>query len=149
MKITFTDHTDDVLNLMYDRVKKGLYAVGMHLEGEAKEELENTPRRIDTGLLRNSITFALSGEAPQIKSYHGDNPSRHNQVEAVPIGRYSGAAPNDPKDAQAVYIGTNVEYAPYVHEGVQQHMEPNRFLKNAVERNKDQIKKYLEQALKG
>ena len=117
MKITFTDHTDDVLNLMYDRVKEGLYAVGMHLEGEAKEELENTPRRIDTGLLRNSITFALSGEAPQIKSYHGDNPSRHNQVEAVPIGRYSGTAPNDPKDAQAVYIGTNVEYAPYVELG--------------------------------
>lgn len=147
MKITFTDHTDDVLNLMYDRVKKGLYAVGMHLEGEAKEELENTPRRIDTGLLRNSITFALSGEAPQIKTYSGDKPSSYGNSTEVPSGSYSGTAPNDPKDEQAVYIGTNVEYAPYVHEGTQR-MAPNRFLRNAVEKNQAQVKDYIERELK-
>lgn len=111
MNIKFTDNTKEAIEAKNAAVKKALYAVGMHLEGEAKEELENTPRRVDTGLLRNSITFALSGEAPQIKSYHGDNPSRHNQVEAVPIGRYSGTAPNDPEGQKAVYIGTNVEYA--------------------------------------
>lgn len=148
MNIQFTDNTKEAIEAKNEAVKKALYAVGMHLEGEAKEELENTPRRIDTGLLRNSITFALSGEAPQIKSYHGDNPSRHNQVEAVPVGRYSGTAPNDPVNEQAVYIGTNVSYAQYVHEGVQQHMEPNRFLRNAVEKNQSQVKDYIECELK-
>ena len=148
MNIQFTDNTKEAIEAKNEAVKKALYAVGMHLEGEAKEELENTPRRVDTGLLRNSITFALSGEAPQIKSYHGDNPSRHNQVEAVPIGRYSGTAPNDPVNERAVYIGTNVQYAPYVHEGVQQRMEPNRFLRNAVERNQAQVKDYIERELK-
>lgn len=148
MNIQFTDNTKEAIEAKNEAVKKALYAVGMHLEGEAKEELENTPRRVDTGLLRNSITFALSGEAPQIKSYHGDNPSRHNQVEAVPIGRYSGTAPNDPVNEQAVYIGTNVQYALYVHEGVQQRMEPNRFLRNAVEKNQAQVKDYIERELK-
>jgi HK97 gp10 family phage protein len=38
-------------------------------------------------------------------------------------------------DENAVYIGTNVEYGIYVHEGTVK-MEANRFLKNAVEKNK-------------
>lgn len=50
-------------------------------------------------------------------------------------------------DEQAVYIGTNVEYAPYVHEGTRR-MEPNRFLKNAVVNNTTQIKTYVENELK-
>lgn len=39
----------------------------------------------------------------------------------------------------AVYIGTNVEYGIYVHEGTVK-MKPNRFLKNAVEKN---LKEYI------
>lgn len=148
MNIQFTDNTKEVIEAKNEAVKRALYAVGIHLEGEAKEELENTPRRIDTGLLRNSITFALSGEAPQIKTYSGDKPSSYGNSTEVPSGSYSGTAPNDPKDEQAVYIGTNVEYAIYVHEGVQQRMEPNRFLRNAVEKNQSQIKDYIERELK-
>lgn len=37
---------------------------------------------------------------------------------------------------QSVIIGTDVEYAIYVHEGTEK-MAPNRFLKNAVENHKD------------
>ena len=147
MNVKFTDNTKEAIEAKNAAVKKALYAVGMHLEGEAKEELENTPRRIDTGLLRNSITFALSGEAPNIKTYSGDNPSRSGQSAEIPSGSYSGKAPNDPINEQAVYIGSNVEYAVYVHEGTQR-MDPNRFLKNAVEKNISQIKEYMEQELK-
>ena len=108
--VIIEDHSSEYLNDVDAALDQALEAVGIHIEGEAKEELENTPRRIDTGNLRNSITH-----------------------EVVP-------------EEQAVYVGTNVEYALYVHEGTSR-MEANRYLKNAVERNKDQIKKYIEDAM--
>lgn len=104
------DHTDEYMRGVDTALLNALEDIGLHIEGEAKEELENTPRRIDTGNLRNSIT---------------------NEVV---------------DDEKAVYIGTNVEYAIYVHEGTSK-MEPNRFLKNAVSRNMDQIKDYIKKAL--
>lgn len=83
-------------------IEKFLTEAGLHLAGESQRELENNPRRIDTGNLRNSIT---------------------SQVETA---------------ERAVYVGTNVEYGIYVHEGTM-YMAANRFLKNAFERNESQI----------
>ena len=83
-------------------IGKFLTEAGLHLTGESQRELENNPRRIDTGNLRNSIT---------------------SQVETA---------------ERAVYVGTNVEYGIYVHEGTM-YMAANRFLKNAFERNESQI----------
>ena len=83
-------------------IEKFLTEAGLHLTGESQRELENNPRRIDTGNLRNSIT---------------------SQVETA---------------ERAVYVGTNVEYGIYVHEGTM-YMAANRFLKNAFERNESQI----------
>lgn len=108
--IRINDHSAEYLKDVSNALDAALEAVGIHIEGEAKEELENTPRRIDTGNLRNSIT--------------------HEVVDAE----------------KAVYVGTNVEYGIYVHEGTSK-MAPNRFLKNAVERNKDQITDYIKKSL--
>lgn len=146
--IRITDNSPEFLKELSNKVDTILEAVGIHLEGEAKEELENSPRRIDTGLLRNSITHALSGEAPAISSYSGDKPSRYGKSQEIPHGSYSGTVPTDPDNAKAVYIGSNVEYAGYVHEGTSR-MSPNRYLKNACTRNAEQIKKYIEKGLKG
>jgi HK97 gp10 family phage protein len=146
--VEFTDNSDKFIEEMRRRAEIALEAVGIHVEGEAKEELENSPRRIDTGLLRNSITHALSGEAPAISSYSGDKPSRYGKSQEIPHGSYSGTVPTDPDNAKAVYIGSNVQYAAYVHEGTSR-MSPNRFLKNAVTRNEEQIRKYIERELKG
>lgn len=92
------DNSDEVKRIINERIETALEAVGLQAEGYAKLELENDPRRIDTGRLRNSITHTTS-----------DN---------------------------TAYIGTNVEYAPYVHEGTTRPngtmMAPNRFLKNAL-----------------
>lgn len=109
--VEITDNTDEFRRELNNRLPSILEAIGIHIEGEAKDELENDPRRIDTGNLRNSITHA---------------------VEA---------------NEEAVYIGTNTEYGVYVHEGTQR-MAPNRFLKNAVERNEAQIKAYIEREMK-
>lgn len=107
----FTDNSDKFKQELSDKIPAILEAVGIHIEGEAKDELENAPRRIDTGNLRNSISHAVDESDP------------------------------------AAYIGTNVEYGIYVHEGTVR-MAPNRFLRNAVERNAEQVKKYIEDGLK-
>lgn len=109
-EVRIDDHSKEYLNEVAKSLDAALEAVGIHIEGEAKEELENTPRRIDTGNLRNSINYKV-----------------------VP-------------SESAVYIGTNVEYAIYVHEGTSR-MAPNRFLKNAADRNKDQVTAYIKKAL--
>lgn len=108
--VIIQDHSDEYKKAVEEAIPAALEAIGIHITGEAMEELENTPRRIDTGNLRNSI--------------------HHEVVE----------------NEQAVYVGTSVEYAIYVHEGTV-NMEANRFLKNAVERNHDQIVDYLKNAL--
>lgn len=149
--INIKDNRGQILAELENRVQVALEAVGLEAEGDAKLELGNSPRRIDTGMLRNSITHARSGKPPSITSYRGDKPSKYDP-NGIPSGSYSGTAQNDPKNQQAVYIGTNVEYAPYVHEGFYmpngKFIAPNRFLKNAMEKNtkeyKEIIKEYLE-----
>jgi len=136
--VRIDDHSKEYLNHVARDLETALTAVGIHIEGEAKEELENSPRRIDTGLLRNSITWALDGEAPAIQSYSSDDGSKS--------GSYSGTADKESGNNRSVTIGSNVEYGEYVHDGTV-NMSPNRFLKNAVVRNKDQITQYIKDAM--
>lgn len=64
------------------------------------------------------------------------------------MGFYSGSAPapEDPAKPFAL-VGTNVEYAIYVHEGTDR-MAPNRFLKNAMEGNRVELEKIIESVLR-
>lgn len=111
MSVTIKDNTQYFKNAMTDAVGRALEAVGIQAEGYAKLELENRPRRIDTGNLRNSITHVVDA---------GDD---------------------------AVYIGTNVEYGIYVHEGTVK-MAANRFLKNAVEKNRKEYVAIMQSYMK-
>ena len=141
---------EKVLRATDEAITKFLTECGMHLEREAKYELENDPRRIDTGLLRNSITFALGGEETAIKSYSADRPRKqwvpgedgepghYERAGEIPTGTYSGHLPADTEKTRTLYVGTNVEYSVYVHEGTKK-MTPNRYLKNAFEKNMQQI----------
>lgn len=105
------DNTEEFKKELENRIPLILEAIGIFLEGEAKLELESSPRRIDTGNLRNSITHIVD------------------------------------LNEEAVYIGTNVEYAIYVHEGTI-NMLPNRFLENALEKNEAMIRQLIESQLK-
>lgn len=111
IKITLkSDHTREAKEELMDRIRVGLEAVGIQAASAAREELQKSPKRIDTGLLRNSITHALDGESPKEGSYRADSASRYSG-KTPPPGMYSGTLPREPSDKAAVYIGTNVDYA--------------------------------------
>lgn len=69
-----------------------------------------------------------------------------NDPVRVDTGRLRNSITNTVQD-NAAYIGTNVEYAIYVHEGTRK-MTANRFLKNAIVKNKDTFKAIAESELK-
>lgn len=158
-----SDNTKEVLEECHRRALVALELCGQQAERNAKIQIENSPRRVDTGLLRNSITHAMAGGAPAITSYktnsvHGNTDSTVRRgIAGTPVkktvtGTYSGEMPNVESNFgysdQAVYIGTNVEYAIYVHEGTQR-MAPNRFLRNAMGNHVAEYKKTIETVLQG
>ena len=114
--VVFKDYSADVLNEFHDAVLRALERCGEQAEGYAKDLAP-----VDTGLLRNSITHAISGEAPAVKSYRADKPKPGRKNS----GSYSGTAPKE-EGGLSVYIGTNVEYAPYVELGTGKHTEGGR-----------------------
>ena len=140
------DNVEELKKATEEAVVTALEAVGLQASTLARVELQNNPSRIDTGLLRNSITYALSGRSAAINEYQADNESKYTGEIPEP-GGYSGTAPEEGEGKVAVYIGTNVEYAGYVHEGTDR-MEPNRFLKKAVENNKSEFEQIIGEVLR-
>lgn len=112
-------------------INRALTAIGMTAEGYAKEY----ETAVDTGRLRNSITYVTS-------EYMGAGTYTDNQG-----GVYADATGKGvPKKGQVI-IGTNVEYAPYIEDG--HHSYPGvHFLRNAVADHKDEYAKLIEDSLK-
>lgn len=83
--VVFKDYSAEVLEAMHDAVLRALERCGSEAEGYAKDLAP-----VDTGNLRNSITYRVDEDEP------------------------------------AAYIGTNVEYAPYVELGTGKYAEGGR-----------------------
>lgn len=127
------DNTQEYIDALGDQVAVALEECGLAAEGYAKRLCA-----VDTGLLRNSITHALDGQPTAISEYW-DNPKKQS-------GSYSGSAPKEPRGIRAVYIGTNVEYAPYVELGTSRTAE-QPFLRPAVEDHKSAFQKIIKSHL--
>lgn len=147
IEIRVDDHTDDVMKAVDDKIRLALGLAGEVIEGYAKEDCP-----VDTGLLRNSITYAVSGEATGISSYHAERTSTKQSAYtgttgSVGIGRYSGNV--GAADDTAVYIGTNVEYAPYVEFIDHYHHEVGKahFLRDGATNHINEIKSTIETVL--
>lgn len=144
--VKITNNKDQVIKEMETKIDKALEMIGLQAEGDAKLELESSPRRVDTGLLRNSITYAVSGQQPHVGSYSNDGKhDKTGEPAEVITGQYSGTIGSE--QDHEVYIGTNVEYGPEIHEG-RPGLDPNRFLKNAVEKNVATFRRMIEETLK-
>lgn len=139
--VKITDNTDELLAGLLLKEEKALVTVGMEAEGDAKIEIESSPRRVDTGRLRNSITWA-------IKSKHSD-PQYIGGDGADEVDPDSGVREDQVPDDKSVIIGTNVEYAAKIHEGdAKEGLDPNRFLRNAVENNAQKYREIIDDTLK-
>ena len=137
MSYTYKDNTDEVLAALERAKVRGLTAIGMAADGHAKKKITQA-KAVDTGRLRNSITFAVSGESANISSYSGDHGEKG--------GTYSGTAPND-KD-KAVYIGTGVEYAVGIETGSNRKAGGVHFLQDAAANHTDEYKRLMEDSMK-
>ena len=149
---TFKDNSKEVLSALEKAIENGLFGIGMAAEGHAKEILTDTvynknsnPHLKDenyrlTGRLRNSITFALSGEEPHIKAY------KYTIDDETYTANYEGTAPNDSK--KSVYIGTNVVYAEGIELGTHRKAGAVHFLLKSATNYKDEYKTILENSMK-
>lgn len=144
--IKIEDNSKEFLEELKKRIPAALEECGLAAERFAKQEITKkvydtpeSPNYRRTGYLRNSITHALSGEAAAISEYTDDAEEQH--------GYYSGSAPEAKGNEMSVYIGTNVEYAPYVEKGTKK-MKARPFIEPAVVDHKKEYQSIIDRWLK-
>ena len=147
MNFKLIDNSKETIKAKNHAVEAALEAIGNQAVSYAKSVLAEDSR-IDTGLLRNSLTHAVSGKEPDITEYKGDRKSQYGKSEEIPAGSYSGTAPKDPENKKAVYIGTNVDYAPYIEYGTDK-ITPSHFIQRAATEHNDEYRQIVEKFLKG
>ena len=139
-QITFRDNSNEVIGLFQKAKHRGLEAIGLAAEGHAKRKCP-----VDTGRLRNSITYAIAGYQTHVQNYRrgnvaGGTSQKHTYHE------YGGETMEGEKDS-AVFIGSNVEYAPYVELGAKGRA-PTHFLQDAATGHTKEYKQLMEDSMK-
>ena len=138
--IEYRDNTEEVLESMEAAIRRGYEAIGLSAERHAKRKITEA-KAVDTGRLRNSITYALAGEEAHVKSYKADKGGKDRETYT-----YDGTA--DGKKGSGVYIGTNVEYAPGIELGTHRSAGAVHFLQDAVANHTDEYKRIMEDSMK-
>lgn len=140
IEVSLIDNKELVLQATDQQIEMALIAIGAKMESHAKALY--VP--VDTGRLKNSITFALAGGPAQISSYGPDGGGDDNQSKP-----YSGTAPADPGGkVRSVYVGSNVEYAEVVEVGTSGRVGKH-YLRQAVNNHTEEYKNLAERALSG
>lgn len=127
-EVELSDNSKEILEALGEQIGVALAAIGAEAEGYAKE---NCP--VDTGRLRNSISFATSTahENTDTPKQSGDDDMHGTPEEG------------------AVYIGTNVEYAEQIEYSEYPHKVGRaHFLRDAAATHGDHYKAILEAYLK-
>jgi HK97 gp10 family phage protein len=141
LDVSLVDNAKLVSEATDQQIEMALIAIGAKMESNAKALY--VP--VDTGRLKNSITYALAGGPAQISSYGADSGSGDDGEQ----GKYSGTAPSDPGGkVRSVYVGSNVEYAEIVEEGTSGR-RGRHYLRDAVNNHIDEYKSLAERALSG
>ncbi len=140
--ITVVSHTKELMDDVDDKMPLILNAIGQIAEGYAKEDCP-----VDTGLLRNSLTYAISGEKPVISSYTADREDEHGVIQS---GTYDGAMPaEDNPHCFSVCIGSNVKYAPSqeYNDAFHHNVGKAHFIRDALQDHKEEYKDNIEAIL--
>ena len=133
MQVKVTDNSAIFKKAKDEAVARALEAIGLTAERHAKEQCP-----VDTGRLRNSITHATS-------EYSGQGSYTDNHGNG-----FSDATAKGTPEKNAVYIGTNVEYAKKQELGDSYHHNSGQahFLRDAVATHGDEYKRIAEAQLK-
>lgn len=137
MDFSVKSNKDEILKALREQTEAALEAVGLQAEAYAKLKCQ-----VDSGLLRNSITHAVGGEGVS-HEYRADKADKNGDVKSGSIYGVIGEKGDD-----TVYVGTNVEYAPYVEYGTSK-TSPQPFLRPAVEDHTEEYKEIFEHYLRG
>ena len=126
------DNTRKTIEAMKKQLQVGLMACGAKAEGYEKEECP-----VDTGRLRNSITWAIRGKQ-----------SKPNTSQGAEARSEDYKLRGEPPEAE-LYIGTNVEYAPKQEYGdaITHKVGKAHFLRDSFSTHIDEYQKTLEAAL--
>ena len=130
--ITFNSNLEECLKLSEAAAARALNAIGMMAETYAKRSCP-----VDTGRLRNSITYATP---KKYGSYNYKDNDGHGYTDKA----------GQPQ-TNAVYIGTNVEYAMAQEygDGFKHNAgQSAHFLKNAAANHIDEYNKIIEDCMK-
>ena len=120
MAMYLTNNMEPIMVQIKNRLPSGLEIIGLMAEAYAKLEL-STPKEHAGGEVRPNVD----------------------------TGRLRGSISHEVnKSENAVYIGTNVEYGPYVELGTRK-MRPYPFLKPAIEKHIDEYRDVLMKTLEG
>lgn len=138
-KITLEDNAPLILAELKEDVERALYAIGVKaVEGAVTSisgDYTKSNQAVDTGRLRASISFITAG---------GQNGESKETSENSKSGdKLAGSAP-----ANSVIVGSNVEYAEYVHDGTSR-MEGRPFLREGIDRTKTEMEGLVKGILEG
>lgn len=137
-KITIQNNAEIISEEKEKAIQRALYAMGVKaVEGsvDAISGRYGVDPAVDTGRLRASISFVTAS------GQKGD--SGNVSPNSKPSDKLSGKGIEN-----AVIIGSNVEYAEYVHNGTSK-MSERPFLREGIEQTKDDMQRQVEKIFKG
>lgn len=139
IKFKVEDMSAQVLNAVGVATQRALYAAGIAVQKGATDAISGLytaeNKAVDTGRLRASISFITSDAESGRMQIAPDNAKDTDVLH----GR---AEPN------TMIFGSNVEYAAFVHNGTNK-MQGRPFLREGLDRTKDEIRNTIEKIFKG
>lgn len=142
VNVKITDHSPQVQRELEKAIERALEKMGLVAEHIAKANLERSPRRVDTGALRNSITHGSGYVDGELKEFIGTNLEYGKYVEygtGIYVEDRSG------RKTPWFVVGTQGKW-----DGVgfwTRGMKPNHFLKDAASKHKDKYQEILKEEI--
>ena len=134
------DLREQLLKATEEQIALALEACGSEVARNASDYCP-----VDTGFLRNSITYALDGEAPKKTTYKADDADKSGKIKT---GSYSGVAPKESNGKRSVIIGSNLPYARRIEFDSWSQKAKDGFLRIAITRHLDEYKNLISNILK-
>lgn len=135
VQFSMSSNADLIKEQTEEAIITALQTVGVQAQAHATAEI-TAQGAVDTGRLRASITFAVSGDPARRNTYIDDQMTGYSE----PV---EGAGESTD---HTLYLGTNVEYAPYVEMGTSK-MPARPFIRPAVENHLSEYQQIFEQTL--